>query len=112
MQDHAVTARTEAVELHPCYKLLCRLIRRTIARTLTDTQCRRNLFGLRRLQKILKVAVFREDIAERFVHYIAGGCVDESGVPIDRLGSRFIKPDRSTDVVDLVDLKQRHCCSP
>jgi hypothetical protein len=35
----------------PCYKLLCRLIRRTIARPLTATQCRRNLFGLRRLQK-------------------------------------------------------------
>src|SRR4029077_8538156 len=28
--------------LHPCYKLLCRLLGRTIARAFTDTQSRRN----------------------------------------------------------------------
>src|SRR5271155_4303410 len=42
---------------HPGYKLLCRLLRPTIAWAFTDTQSRRNLLGLRRLQEVLEVAV-------------------------------------------------------
>src|ERR1700726_1193922 len=71
---------------HPGYKLLYRLLRRVLtvpAWTSTDTQCGGDLLGLRRLQKVLKVAVLREDIVERFVHNIVCGCVDESGVLVD-----------------------------
>ncbi len=78
--------------LHPGSKLLRRLLRlilRISIRAFTDTQRGGNLPGLWRLQKVLKVAVFREDIVEGFVHDIVGGCVDESGVLIDLLGGGF-----------------------
>src|ERR1700686_4230835 len=91
--------------LHPGNELLCRLLRRTIARAFTDTQSGSNLLGLRRLQKVLEVTVFREDIVERLVHNIVGGCVDEGGVLIDLRGGSFIQPNGSTDVAGLVDLK-------
>jgi predicted methyltransferase MtxX (methanogen marker protein 4) len=60
---------------------------------------------LRRLEKVLKVTVFREDIIERLIDNIVRGCVDEGGVLIDLRGGRLIKPNRSTDVTALVDLK-------
>ncbi len=101
MQDHAFTARTEARGLHPGYKLLRRLLSaRTIARPFTDAQSGSNLLGLRRLQKVLKVAVLREDIVERLVHNIVCGCVDESGILIDLCGGGLVEPNRSTDVAD------------
>src|SRR5271156_1343022 len=43
--------------LHPGRKLLCRLLRRTIVRPLTDTQSRRNLLGLWRLEEVLEVTI-------------------------------------------------------
>ena len=97
---------------HPGYKLLCRLLGRTIARAFTDTQSRRNLLGLRRLEEVLEVTVLREDIVQRLVHNIVGGCVDEGGVLIDLCGGDLIQPNRSTDVAALVDLKQWHVGSP
>jgi hypothetical protein len=60
--------------LHPGYKLLCRLLRRTVAWTFTDTQSRSNLLGLWRLQEVLEVTVFREDIIERLIDNIVRGC--------------------------------------
>jgi hypothetical protein len=58
-----------------------------------------------RLQKVLKVAVFREDIVESLVHHIVGGCVDKSGILIDLFGGRFVQSNGSTDVPALVDFK-------
>src|SRR5439155_14718228 len=58
--------------LHPGYKLLRRLLSRTIARTFTDTQSGSNLLRLRRLEEVLKVTVLREDIVQSFVHNIVG----------------------------------------
>jgi len=46
----------------PGYKLPCRLLGRTIGRAFTDTQRRGNLLSLWRLQEVLEVTVFREDI--------------------------------------------------
>ena len=91
--------------LHPGYKLPCRLLGRTIGRAFTDTQRRDNLLSLWRLQEVLEVTVFREDIIERLIQNIVGGCVDEGGVLIDLRGGRLIQPNRSTDVTALVDLK-------
>src|SRR5271157_5036096 len=91
--------------LDPRCKLLRRLLGRTIARAFSHTQSGGNLLGVCRLQEVLEVAVFREDIVERLVHNIVGGCVDESGVLIDLLSGGFIQPNRSTDVAALVDFK-------
>jgi hypothetical protein len=68
---------------------------RILTRAFTDTQCGSNLLGLWRLQKVLEVAVLREDIVERLVHNIVGGCVDESGVLIDLLGGGLIQPNKA-----------------
>src|SRR5208282_4870033 len=97
---------------HPGYKLPCRLLCRTIVRAFTDTQSRRNLLGLRRLEKVLEVTVFREDIIERLIDNIVGGCVDKGGILIDLRRGDLIESDRSTDVAALVDLKQWHIRSP
>ena len=97
MQDHAFITRTEAVDSTPAAKLLRRLLRlifRILIRASTDAQRGGNLLGLWRLQKVLKVAVFREDIVERLVHHIVGGCVDESGVLIDLLGGGLVQPNQ------------------
>src|SRR5208282_2535576 len=91
--------------LDPGCKLLCRLLRGTIARAFSHTQSGGNLLGVCRLQEVLEVAVLREDIVERLVHNIIRGCVDESGVLIDLRGGRLIQPNRSTDMTALVDLK-------
>src|SRR5882762_6176138 len=48
--------------LDPGCKLLCRLLRRTVARAFTHTQSGDNLLGVCRLQEVLEVTVFREDI--------------------------------------------------
>src|ERR1700687_6449122 len=92
--------------LDPGCKLLCRLLRRTIARAFSHTQSGGNLLGVCRLQEVLEVAVLREDIVERLVHNIIRGCVNESGVLIDLCCGDLIQPNRSTDVAALVDLKQ------
>ena len=42
-----------------------------------------DLLRLRRLQEVLKVAIFGEDIGERLLDDIVGGCVDEGGILID-----------------------------
>src|ERR1017187_9005331 len=94
--------------LHPRSKLLRRLLRlilRILIWAFTDAQRRGDLLGLWRLQKVLKVAVLREDIVERLVHHIVGGCVDEGGVLIDLLGGGLVQPNRSTDVAAQVDFK-------
>ena len=57
-----------------------------------------------RLQEVLEVTVFREDIIERLIHNIVGGCVDEGCVLIDLRGGRLIQSNRSADVTALVDL--------
>src|ERR1039458_1820645 len=88
--------------LHPGSLLLRRLLRlifRILIRASTDTQSGRNLLGLWRLQKVLKVAVLREDIVERLVHHIVGGRVDEGSVLIDLLGGGFIQSNQGIDVV-------------
>src|SRR5271157_1814372 len=94
--------------LHPRSKLLRRLLRlilRIFIWAFTDAQRRGDLLGLWRLQKVLEVAVLREDIVERLVDHIVGGCVDESGVLIDLLGGGLVQPNRSTDVAAQVDFK-------
>jgi hypothetical protein len=58
-----------------------------------------------RLQKVLKVAAFREDIVDGLVYHIVGGCVDESGILIDLLGGELVQSNKSTDVAALVDFK-------
>src|SRR5208283_3386889 len=98
--------------LDPGCKLLCRLLRRTIARAFSHTQSRGNLLGVCRLQEVLEVPVFGEDIVERLVHNIIRGCVDEGGILIDLRCGDLIESDRSTDVAALVDLKQWHVGSP
>ncbi len=91
---------------HPGSKLLRRLLRvipRIFIWAFTDAQRGRDLLGLWRLQKVLKVAVLREHIVERFVHDIIGGCVDESGILIDLLSGRFVQANRSADIPAQVD---------
>src|SRR5664279_1161219 len=81
--------------LHPNSELLRSLLRfilRILIWAFADTQRGSDLVGLWRLQKVLKVAVLREDIVERLVHHIVGGCVDESGVLIDLLGGGLVQP--------------------
>ena len=48
-----------------------------------DTKRRYGLLRLRGLQKLLKIAVFGEDIRERLFDYIVCRCADECGVLID-----------------------------
>jgi len=105
MRDHAFTARTEAADSTPATSFFAGCSAAPIGRAFTDTQHRGNLLGVCRLQEILEVTVFREDIIERLIHNIVGGCVDEGGVLIDLRGGGLIKPNRSTDVTALVDLK-------
>jgi hypothetical protein len=45
------------------------------------------MLGLWRLQKVLKVPVFREDIVQRLIHNIVGGCVDKCGILIDLISA-------------------------
>ena len=61
---------------HPSSKLLCRLLRRTIARALTHTQSGGNLLSGWRLEEVLKVTVFRKDIVEGLIHNINCRCVE------------------------------------
>src|SRR5208337_340449 len=94
--------------LRPGSKLLRRLLRlilRILIWAFTHAQRGSDLLGLWRLQKVLEVAVLREDIVERFIHNVVGGCVDESGVLIDLLGGGLVQPNRSTDVAAQVDFK-------
>src|SRR5580700_7216956 len=59
--------------LYPGCKLPGWLLRgasRILVRTPTDPQRGSNLLGLRRLEKVLKVTVFREDIVECFLDNI------------------------------------------
>jgi hypothetical protein len=49
----------------------------------THTQRGRNPLGFRRLQELLKVAVFLEDIGERLLNYIDGGSADKCRKLID-----------------------------
>src|SRR5258708_17538757 len=87
--------------LHPGCKLprgLLRPVFRILARTFTDTQRGSDLLSLWRLQKVLEVAVLREDIVERLVHNIVCGCMDESGILINLFGGGLVQPNRSTDV--------------
>ncbi len=85
------------------------MLRRTIAHAFTDTQSGSNLFGLRRLEEVLEVTVLRENIVERLINNIIGGCVHESGVLIDLRGGGLIEPNRSTDVAALVESQVVAC---
>jgi hypothetical protein len=102
---HAFTARTEAVDSTPATSFLAGFLAAPLAGPFTDTQHRGNLLSLWRLQEVLEVTVFREDIIERLIQNIVGGCVDEGGVLIDLRGGRLIQPNGSTDVTALVDLE-------
>jgi hypothetical protein len=95
MQDHAFTARTEAVDSTPAPSFFAGCSASPSHRAFTDAQRGSNLLGLWRLQKVLEVTVLREDIVERLVHNIVGGCVDESGVLIDLLGGGLIQPNEA-----------------
>src|SRR5258708_29180208 len=98
--------------LHPGYKLPCRLLGRTIGRAFTDTQRRGNLLGVWRLQEVLEVTVFREDIIERLIHNIVGGCVHQGGVLIDPRRRGLIQPNTSKEWTALVDTKELNVRSP
>jgi hypothetical protein len=84
------------------FKLFFQSLRRTIAWAFTDTRCRRDLFSLRRIEEVLEVAIFREDIVHRLVDDIVGGYMNESGVVIDLCCCDLIQPNRSTDAADLL----------
>ena len=86
------------------YKLSFQAFRRTIAWAFTDTQSRRDLFGLRRIEEVLEVAIFREDIVHRLFDDIVGGYVNESGILIDLCCCDLIQPNRSADATDLADI--------
>jgi hypothetical protein len=75
MDDHAFTARTEAVDSTPAASFF---VGCSVAPLLGPFRTRNvgNLLGVSRLQKVLKVAVLREDIVERFVHNIIRGSAD------------------------------------
>ena len=97
MQDHAFITRTEAVDSTPAPSFFAgcsALILRISIRAFTDAQRGSDLLGLWRLQKVLEVAVLREDIVERLVHNIVRGCVDESGILIDLFGGGFVQPNQ------------------
>src|SRR6267143_2584792 len=100
MQDHAFNTRAEPAHSTPVASFFGRLLRRTIARAFTDTQSGRCQLGLWRLEEILEVTAFREDIVQRLVRNIVRGCVDESGVLIDLCSGGLIQPNGSTDVAD------------
>jgi hypothetical protein len=107
MDDHAFTARTEAVDSTPAVSFF-------------DGCSVAPLLGPFRTRKAgatcLACAVFRKSWKsrsfERLVHNIIRGCVDEGGILIDLRGGDLIESDRSTDVAALVDLKQWHVGSP
>jgi hypothetical protein len=112
MQDHAFTVRTEAVDSTPATSFLESCSAAPLAGPLRTRNAGGNLLGVWRLQEVLEVTVFGEDIIEGLIHNIVGGCVDEGGVLIDLRGCGLIQPNRSTDVAALVDLKQWHVGSP
>jgi hypothetical protein len=110
MPDHAFTARTpstEAVRRLPSSGLF----EHFGIRGLPDTQSRRDQLRPRSLQRVLKVAILREDIAERFVHHIVGGDLNENGILID-LDISFIKPDHDAALAVLRDFEQWHIDPP
>jgi hypothetical protein len=78
----------------------------------TDTKTRWNTTGFSGPQKVLKVTVLGKDIGQRFVYNFVGGSMKESGILIDQLSSRFLKPYGGVDMGGLDDLKQRHILAP
>jgi len=113
MRDHAFDTRTEAVDSTPATSFFAGCSAASLPSLLGPLRIRLDLYGYvmwRRplwpeaSSKVLEVAVFREDIVERLVHNIVGGCVDESGM-IGLFGGRFVQANDSTDIADLVDFK-------
>jgi hypothetical protein len=56
---------------------------------------------LGRLQELLKLAVFCEDVGEGLVHYVVRWCMEKGGVLIDLSCGGFIQADGGLDVSDL-----------
>ena len=83
MQDHAFTARAELVASTPDAGFVAGCSVAPFLGALRTRKVGGSLLGLWRLEKLLEVAVLREDIGERLLHNIVGGCVYESGILID-----------------------------
>jgi hypothetical protein len=83
MQDHAFNTCVEPVDSTPATDFFASSSDAPLLAPYAHAM-KKQLLSLWRLRRILEVAVFREDTGERFVHNIVCGCVDESGVLIDR----------------------------
>src|ERR1700739_252926 len=92
---------------------VCRLSRRLLcdfrSRWSANSQRGGDFLCFGRLQELLKVAVFREDIGERLLHHFIGGSVDEGGILIDLCSGRIGQPNRGAEVTGWDDFKQWHC---
>src|ERR1700730_2362500 len=76
-------------------RLLCKGLCCVWSRRLANAQRRCDLLRLWRLQEVLKVAIFGEDIGESLLDNIIGTSMDEGGILIDLSSGRVSEPDRS-----------------
>src|SRR5271156_5503593 len=70
-------------------RFLCRRLRCVVARAFANAKGGHDLFRLRSLQELLKLAVFGEDIGECLFDYIVGAGPNKGRVLIDQGSSRI-----------------------
>src|ERR1700677_667833 len=112
MLHHASAVLTEGVDSTPATSFFAGCSAAPLLGALRTPKAGATCLACAVFRKSWKSRSLCEDIVERLVHDIGCGCVDESGVLIDPHGGGLIQPNRSTDVADLVNLKQSHVSSP